>query len=81
MKWWANVGKKVSESKQLEAGKSLVKERFWRGPWYADGWFDFKPRVRKKNCSNLSTSGEDQNMAETMKMTRCRSCKVYVILQ
>lgn len=81
MKWWANVGKKVSESKQLEAGKSLVKEGFWRGPWYADGLFDFKPRVRKKICSNLGSSGEDQNMAETMKMTGCRSCKVYVIVQ
>lgn len=39
----------MSESKQLEAGKGLVKEGFWRGPWYADGLFDFNPRVRKKN--------------------------------
>lgn len=61
MKWWANVGKKVSESKQLEVAMSLVKEGFWRGPWYADGLFDFKPRVRKKNHSNLGISEEGQN--------------------
>lgn len=47
MKWWANIGKKVSESKQLEAGTSLIKE-FWRGHWYADGLFNFKPKERKK---------------------------------
>lgn len=40
MKWWTNVGKKVSESKQLEAGMSLVKE-FWGGHWYADGLLNF----------------------------------------
>lgn len=81
MKWWANVGKKVSESKQVEVGKTLVKDGFWRVPWHADGLFDFKPRVRKKDCSNLGTSREDQNMAETTMVTGCRSYKVYVILQ
>lgn len=80
MKWWANVGRKVSESKQLEVGKTLVKDGFWRVPWYADGSFDFKPRVRKKDYSNLGTSGEDQKMAGTRKMTRCRSYKMYVTL-
>lgn len=42
----------MSESKQLEAGTSLVKE-FWRGHWYADGLFNFKPKERKKK--NVST--------------------------
>lgn len=64
----------MSESKQLEAGMSLVKE-FWGGHCYADGLFNFKPKVRGKKCGSLGTSGEDQNMAETMKMTGCRSCK------
>lgn len=40
----------MSESKQLEAGMSLVKE-FWGGHCYADGLFNFKPKVRGKNVA------------------------------